>query len=232
VDNSPTPGDVTRLLQDWKDGGSAEAEARLFELVSRELLHAAEASLRRHPARAHKIDPRELVNEAYLALRKYPVVTTNRGPFFRLMTMAMRHYLLDLVDRERAAKRPPSMMRVAQTDAAESEPAPDSISPVEWYRAIDALRRVDSREADVVELRILGLSNEEIGQELDIAPATVKRELKPRACLPCVPVGYSAPWTDHVTERVHVLVEKRLGAHHKVRSISASNSRMSGGVGA
>jgi RNA polymerase sigma factor (TIGR02999 family) len=178
VDNSPTPGDVTRLLQDWKDGGSAEAEARLFELVSRELLHAAEASLRRHPARAHKIDPRELVNEAYLALRKYPVVTTNRGPFFRLMTMAMRHYLLDLVDRERAAKRPPSMMRVAQTDAAESEPAPDSISPVEWYRAIDALRRVDSREADVVELRILGLSNEEIGQELDIAPATVKRELK------------------------------------------------------
>jgi RNA polymerase sigma factor (TIGR02999 family) len=174
---SPSPGDVTRLLRDWKQRDSAEAEAQLFELVSHELLRAAEASLRRHPARAHKIDPRELVSEAYLALRRYPVVTTNRGPFFRLMTMAMRHYLLDLVDRERAAKRPPTLLRVAQTGAAESAPAPDAIAPVDWYRAIDALRRVDSRQADVVELRIVGLSNDEIGQELGIAPATVKRDL-------------------------------------------------------
>jgi RNA polymerase sigma factor (TIGR02999 family) len=178
VAGSPSPGEVTRLLQDWKERGNPDAEARLFELVNHELLKAAESSLRQHPGRAHKIDPRELVSEAYLALRKYPVVTANRGPFFRLMTMAMRHYLLDLVDRERAAKRPPSMLRVARTDAAESQPAPDDLSPVEWYRAIDALRRVDAREADVVELRIIGLSNEDIGQELGIAPATVKRELK------------------------------------------------------
>ena len=68
MDDRLAPGDVTRLLQDWKVRGSADAEAELFALVNRELVKIAEAAIRRHPSRAHKIDPRELVSEAYLAL--------------------------------------------------------------------------------------------------------------------------------------------------------------------
>jgi RNA polymerase sigma factor (TIGR02999 family) len=178
VTDKLSAGDVTRLLRDWKRHGSMEAEAALFALVERELVKVADGMLRRYPVQAAKLDPRELVNEAYLALRSYPIVAVNRGPFYRLMATAMRHYLLDMVDRDRAAKRPPSGLRVLDTTAVNSIPAADRIPVVDWYRAIDALRKADRRQADVVELRIVGLSNEEIGDELRISHATVKRDLK------------------------------------------------------
>ena len=191
-----TPGDVTRLLQDWKVKGSADAEAQLFALVNRELVKVAEAAIRKHPARAYKMDPRELVSEAYIALRAYPIDTPNRGPFFRLMGVAMRHYLLDLVDRDRAAKRPPSVLRVDQTSAADETPDAAGVSPIEWYLAIDALRLVDPRQADAVELRILGLSNDEIAAEVGIAVATVKRDLKQARAFLAFQLGLPATWLD------------------------------------
>jgi RNA polymerase sigma factor (TIGR02999 family) len=196
VADNLTPGDVTRLLQDWKVRGSADAEAQLFALINRELVKVAEAAIRKHPARAHKIDPRELVSEAYLALREYPIATPNRGPFFRLMNVAMRHYLLDLVDRDRAAKRPPSVLRVHQTSAADETPDAGGVSPVEWYLAIDALRRVDPRQADVVELRIMGLSNDEIATEVGIGTATVKRDLKQARAFLAFQLGLPSTWLD------------------------------------
>jgi RNA polymerase sigma factor (TIGR02999 family) len=191
-----TPGDVTQLLQSWKVRGSADAEARLFALVNRELVRIAEAAIRRHPSRAHKIDPRELVNEAYLALRDYSIATPNRGPFFRLMTVAMRHFLLDLVDRDQAAKRPPSVMRVSDTSAASEVPDAAGVSPVEWYLAIDALRRVEPRQADVVELRVIGLSNDEIAAEVAIGTATVKRDLRLARAFLAFQLGLPANWLD------------------------------------
>lgn len=196
MDERLTPGDVTELLQSWKVRGSADAEARLFALVDRELVRIAEAAIRRHPSRAHKIDPRELVNEAYLALRDYAIATPNRGPFFRLMAVAMRHYLLDLADRDRAAKRPPSVMRVDDTSAAGEVPDEAGVSPVEWYLAIDALRRVEPRQADVVELRVIGLSNDEIAAEVGIGTATVKRDLRLARAFLAFQLGLPANWLD------------------------------------
>jgi RNA polymerase sigma factor (TIGR02999 family) len=178
VADSLFAGEVTRLLREWKDHGSADAEAALFALVQRELVQVADGLLRHHPRRAAKIDPRELVNEAYLALRVYPIVTANRRPFFRLMATAMRHYLLDLVDHDRAEKRPPSSLRVLDSRAVNAVPGDDGVPVLEWYRAIDALRKVDRRQAEVIEMRIVGLTNEEIALELGISHATVKRDLK------------------------------------------------------
>jgi RNA polymerase sigma factor (sigma-70 family) len=136
------------------------------------------------------------VNEAYLALREYSIATPNRGPFFRLMAVAMRHYLLDLADRDRAAKRPPSVMRVDQTSAANEVPDSDGVSPVEWYMAIDALRRVEPRQADVVELRVMGLSNDEIASELGIGTATVKRDLKQARAFLAFQLGLPSTWLE------------------------------------
>jgi RNA polymerase sigma-70 factor (ECF subfamily) len=196
LDERLTPGDVTQLLQSWKVRGSADAEARLFALVNRELVRIAEAAIRRHPSRAHKIDPRELVNEAYLALRDYSIATPNRGPFFRLMAVAMRHYLLDLADRDQAAKRPPSVMRVDNTNAASEVPDTAGVPPVEWYLAIDALRRIEPRQADVVELRVIGLSNDEIAAEVAIGTATVKRDLRLARAFLAFQLGLPANWLD------------------------------------
>ncbi len=189
-----SPGEVTRLLREWKVEGSADAEAQLFALVHAELVKVAEASVRRHPSRAHRIDAQELVSEAYLALRKYPIITENRGPFFRLMATAMRHYLLDLADRDRAAKRPPSVLRIAAPSAADGTPAADGVSPLEWYMAIDALRRIDLRQAEVVELRIMGFENEEIAAEVGTSKATVKRDLKQARAFLAYQLGLPANW--------------------------------------
>ena len=75
VNDRLSAGEVTRLLREWKDRGSAQAEAALFALVERELVKVADALRRQHPVRAAKIDPRELVNEAYLALTNVFVTT-------------------------------------------------------------------------------------------------------------------------------------------------------------
>jgi hypothetical protein len=77
VADRPSVGDVTRLLREWKDGGSADAEAALFTLVETELVKVADAALRKHPSRARKIDPRELVNEAYLAVPTNNLISPN-----------------------------------------------------------------------------------------------------------------------------------------------------------
>jgi DNA-directed RNA polymerase specialized sigma24 family protein len=94
------------------------------------------------------------------------------------MATAMRHCLLDMADHDRAAKRPPSGLRVLDSRAINSVPAEDGISVIDWYRAIDALRGTDSRQSEVVELRIVGLNNQEIAAELQVSEATVKRDLK------------------------------------------------------
>lgn len=189
----PSPGDITRLLREWKEHGSRDAEAALFTVVERELVRVADGLLRRNRVREAIIDARELVNEAYLALRLYPIVTANRGPFFRLMATAMRHYLLDRADHDRAAKRPPTSMRVLDSRPLHAVPTGDEMPVVDWYRAIDMLRKVDRRQAEVVELRVVGLSNEEIAGELQVSQATVKRDLKQARAFLAFQLGLAAP---------------------------------------
>jgi RNA polymerase sigma factor (TIGR02999 family) len=200
----PTPGRVTELLRRWKVSGDAEAEQELFALVDHELRKIAQNLLRRESGFDHKIDPRELVSEAYLALRDYPIVTVNRAPFFRLMARAMRHYLLDLADHDRAAKRPPSRLRVVDTHVANALSA--TVEPTDYYFALDALRDVSVRQADVIELRVFGLTNEEIAADQNVSVATVKRDVvEARAFLAFqlgLPSNWIAPETATVGDRV------------------------------
>jgi RNA polymerase sigma factor (TIGR02999 family) len=193
VTDTPSAGEVTRLLREWKEHGSADAEAALFALIERELIKVANRVLHDHPDRAAKIDPRELVNEAYLALRVYPVATVNRRPFFRLMATAMRHFLLDLVAHDRAAKRPPSSLRVLDSRAVRAVPGDDGVPVLEWYQAIDALRKVEPRQPEVIEMRIVGLTNEEIALELGISHASVKRDLKQARAFLTFQLGLRSP---------------------------------------
>ncbi len=183
---------VTELLQRWKLNGDLEAEEELFVLVDHELRKIAQSMLRRESGFDHKIDPRELVNEAYLALRDYPIVTVNRGPFFRLMGRAMRHYLLDLADRDHAAKRPPSKLRVVDTNAANALSA--AVEPTDYYVALDALRDVSARQADVIELRVFGLTNDEIAADLGVSVATVKRDVSEARAFLAFQLGLPSNW--------------------------------------
>lgn len=185
---------VTRLLQRWKVDGDPAAEQQLFTAVEHELRQIAQRTLRRQSGFEHKLEARELVNEAYLALRDYPIVTANRGPFFSLMAKAMRHFLMDLADHDRAAKRPPSRLRISETDAKEMAGGADGIGPLDYYAALDALKAINPRQANAIELRVLGLSNEEIAEELHVSLATVKRDLKEARAYLAFKLGLPAKW--------------------------------------
>lgn len=189
-----SPGDVTRLLRRWKDNDDRQAEEELFDLVDRELRAAASRVLRRTPRLAYKVDPRELVNEAYVRLRDYAIETPNRAVFFSLMAKAMRQYLLDLARRDGAGKRPPSRLRVVDTHALTSVTVTSDLAPIDFYDGLDALGAIDMRQAKTIELRVLGLTNEEIAEEQGVAVATVKRDFKQARAFLAFRLGLGPEW--------------------------------------
>jgi RNA polymerase sigma factor (TIGR02999 family) len=189
-----TPAQVTQLLRRWKTDGDDTAEDELFSLVQRELLQIAKRALGREPGFNHKIDPRELVSEAYLALREYPVITENRRPFFALMARAMRNVLMDLADHDRAAKRPPSQMRLAETDAVDQAGIRANVEPRDFYLALDSLSAIHPRQGTVLELRVLGFTNDEIAQDQGVSLATVKRDVQEGRAFMAFELGLPANW--------------------------------------
>ncbi len=185
---------VTLLLKKWKIDGDSEAEQDLFVKLEGEFLRIARAALRRSPDLARKIDPRELMSEAYLKLREYPVETWGRGPFFSLMSKSMRNFLIDLARHDHADKRPPSMLRVLDTHVVNDLAAQAEVNPLDLYRVHDELAVVSPRQAQVIDLRILGLENAEIAAELGVGLATVKRDVKAARAFFAMKLGLPANW--------------------------------------
>jgi RNA polymerase sigma factor (TIGR02999 family) len=175
----PNLGQVTELLQRWKSTADPHAEQELFRLVYAELVQIAQRTLHHNPGFDHKIEAAELVNQAYLALRDYPILTENRAAFFMLMGRAMRHYLMDLGRKARAGKRPQSVILVRDTNVLNGVPAPVEIDLLPFFEAVDALKAVSERQAEILELwMIQGRTLEEIASVLGIGEATVKRDIK------------------------------------------------------
>ena len=189
-----TPGDVTALLRRWKVEGDREAEQKLFSLVYSELRKVAGKALHENPGVEHRIDPRELVSEAYLRLSEYAIETSNRGPFFRLMANAMRHCLIDLLRARGAAKRPQTSLRVADSNVLNSVGASSDVGLIDYYDSLDALKAISPRQAETIELRVVGLGNDEIAQELQISVSTVKRDLEQARAFLAFRLGLSSDW--------------------------------------
>ena len=171
------PDNVTELLTAWCSG-SPEAEARLITAVYRELRRIAGRHLHRERD-GHTLQPTALVNEAYLRLvGQQRLDWKNRGQFFAIASREMRRVLVDHARKRRAAKRngpagpPESVSEVADP---RNEADVDILS---LHEAMTDLARLDTRQADMVELRYFGgLTVEEIGAAASLSPATVKREL-------------------------------------------------------
>ncbi len=189
-----TPEQVTELLQAWKIRGDAQAEQELFVVVERELIRVARGALARNPDLAHRIDPRELVNEAYLKLREYSIATTSRGPFFFLMKRVMKRFLIDLVRERQAEKRPQTKLRVMDTAVVANLQTPGEVGPIELYEALDSLRSIDPRQADAIELKMIGLTSEEIADELAVSRASITRDLAQGRAYLAVQLGLPGEW--------------------------------------
>ena len=118
-----------------------------------------------------------MVHEAYLRLVDQSTTTwQNRAHFFGVAAQVMRRILVDYARSHRAEKRGGGWDKLA-FDEALAPALERSIDLVALDEALKDLLAVDPRQSQIVELRYFGgLTNEEIGEVLDISPRTVKRE--------------------------------------------------------
>jgi RNA polymerase sigma-70 factor (ECF subfamily) len=169
------PERVTQLLADW-GAGDREALKRLMPIVYDELRRLAKAYLQRQPP-GSTLQSTALVHEAYLRLAdKKEVHWQDRAHFFAVSARIMRCILVDHARSRGSAKRGGGAYTLALDEAvliAEKE----NVNLIALDEALCRLGVHDPRLGQVVELRFFGgLSVEETGEVLKIAPATVKRD--------------------------------------------------------
>jgi len=167
--------EVAELLVDWSRGDEAALE-KLTPLVYEELRVLAHRYMEGQSAN-HTLQTTALVNEAYLRLagQKRPSFT-NRSHFFAVAAKAMRQILVNHAKALHSQKRGGSSPKLKLDEAALVSPEqPKSI--LDLNDALERLAMLDSRKAQVVELRYFGgLKQDEIAEVLKISSVTVRRD--------------------------------------------------------
>jgi RNA polymerase sigma-70 factor, ECF subfamily len=167
-------GEVTRLLQAWRDGDEV-ARDRLIPLVYAELRRRAAGHLRRE-RRGHTLRPTDLVHETYLRLCAQNPAWQNRDQLFGVASRLMRRILVDHARARAAVKRGGIRVTLVENLAA----APSAVAEpdlLDLDAALDELAALDERQAQLVELRFFGgLSIEESARMLTVSIATANRD--------------------------------------------------------
>ena len=185
TENTASARQVTVLLSKWS-GGDREALGQLTPLIYDELRKLARAYLRRERP-DHTLEGTALVHEAYLKLvDQREIEWRNRNHFYAIAAELIRRILVDHARARVAAKRGGSNVRVLLDEAIapaaqwEGRPAGGIGSDVDLVSlddALNALAATDRQQSQIVELRFFGgLTIEETAYEMDVSPATVKRD--------------------------------------------------------
>jgi RNA polymerase sigma-70 factor (ECF subfamily) len=167
-------GDVSTLLRAWSEGDQGALD-KLAPIVYEELHRLARYYMGRERT-GHSLQATALVNEAYLRLVDYKRMRwENRAHFFAVSAQLMRRILVDHARRHNL-KRGGGVQHVALEDTAVIGGDQDE-NLVALDAAMQALARIDSRKAQVVELRFFGgLTVEETAEVLKVSPVTVMRD--------------------------------------------------------
>jgi RNA polymerase sigma factor (TIGR02999 family) len=168
------PEQFTELLLQWGNGDQ-HALARLTDAVYTELHRLARVYMSNERS-GHTLQPTALVNEVYLKLVDTNRVRwQNRAQFFGLAARMMRRILIDHARARGNRKRGGGWRQIS---LAESIIAGDTNTDVlALDEALNNLAKLDSRKAQVVELRFFGgLSLNETAEALEISPDTVGRD--------------------------------------------------------
>src|SRR6476646_4376824 len=166
---------VTDLLERWSYGDDA-ALAELTPLVYEELRCIAHHHMSgQRPD--HTLQTTALVNEAYLRLADQTNPRwQNRAHFFAVAARAMRQIVVDYARSYQSQKRGGGALKVELDEAAIVSPA-QSKEIVDLHEALERLAALDSRKAQVVELKYFGgLNYDEMAEVLKISPVTVRRD--------------------------------------------------------
>jgi RNA polymerase sigma-70 factor (ECF subfamily) len=172
---SVSPQEVTQLLADWSRGDDA-AFAKLTPLIYEELRRLAHHHMGgQRPD--HTLQTTALVNEAYLRLADQTNPSwQNRAHFFAVAARAMRQILVTYARRQRSQKRGGGARKVELDEAAIVSPE-ESKEIVDLHEALERLATLDSRKAQVVELKYFGgLNYDEMAEVLKISRVTVRRD--------------------------------------------------------
>jgi RNA polymerase sigma factor (TIGR02999 family) len=166
---------VTELLVQWSHGDAA-ALAELAPLVYEELHRVAHHHLSGQRAN-HTLQTTALVNEAYLRLADQTnPCWQNRAHFFAVAARAMRQILVSYARSQRAQKRGGGAFKVDFDEAALVSPE-QSQQLIDLHEALEQLAILDSRKAQVVELKYFGgLNYDEIAEVLKISRVTARRD--------------------------------------------------------
>jgi RNA polymerase sigma-70 factor, ECF subfamily len=166
---------VTDLLERWSDGDDA-ALAELTPLVYEELRRLAHRQMNAERT-DHTLQTTALVNEAYLRLADQTNARwQNRAHFFAVAARAMRRILVSYARSRRSEKRGGGAVKMELDEAALVSPE-ESKEIIDLHEALERLASLDSRKAQVVELKYFGgLNYDEMAEVLKISTITVRRD--------------------------------------------------------
>lgn len=175
---------LTELLN-AAGGGDGEARDRLWTLVHAELRRIAQQQLRNeNPGRT--LQPTALINEVYLRLTdNQPTDWESRRHFFGVAAKIMRCIRIDSARRRKRLKRGGDRPAVSLESGGDGRDAlgvavwsdDDPAEALALEDALAKLERFDPLKGELVMLRFYaGLTREEIGEMLGIAPRTVDKE--------------------------------------------------------
>ena len=167
--------DVTALLAAWR-AGDTTAPDTLASLVYEELRRMAARRLAGSSQRP--LQTTELVHETFARLLEHPLKASDRSHFFRTVALALRQVLVDAVRRQAAEKRGGDAVWVTLEKADEISAA-ESHDWLAVEAALAELELEDARKCRVVEMSLLmGLSQQEVAEALEISVPTVERDLR------------------------------------------------------
>ncbi len=173
---SPDGGEITLVLQRWRDDPSAAA-GELTPLVYSEMRKIAAAYLSRE-RQGHTLQPTELIHEAWLRLVGRDLATLeDRSHFYGLCARLMRQILVDYARAHKAEKRGAGLRMTLKT-GHQNVAAAHEFDVIAIHEALEKLAGENGRLARVVELRYFGgLQLEEIVEATALSLSTVRRSL-------------------------------------------------------
>jgi RNA polymerase sigma factor (TIGR02999 family) len=170
-----TSHEVTQLLSAWSQGDQVALQ-KLMPLVYEELRRLAHHYMEGQGSN-HTLQTTALVNEAYLRLagQSRPNVS-NRSHFFAVAATAMRQILVNHAKAQQRQKRGGGASKVELDETAAISPE-HTKTVLDIDEALQRLALLDSRKANVVELKYFGgLNQDEIAEVLKISAVTVRRD--------------------------------------------------------
>ena len=172
---SREPKDVSAIPTAW-GAGDQQAGNELIGIVYQELCRLAAHYLKSERG-DHTLQPTALVHELYLKLfARERVLLHDREHFLALAARQLRRIVVDYARNRNAQKRGGPQGTIS-LDEAHGLAIPADSRVIDLDHALGRLETLDSRAAQVVELRFFGgLTDDEVGKTLGISPATVKRD--------------------------------------------------------